>query len=101
MIVKVECVGLGVSHAETFTIRKGERMKKAKIYISPMEREYINKYKEREDTTRIKLEEKGVPNDVICEVIQLRMDNIFLRGKLKEKTDMLTSIGLNPFENAT
>lgn len=76
-------------------------MKKAKIYICPIEREYINKYKEREDTTRIKLEEKNIPNDIINEIIQLRMDNIFLRGKLKEKTDKLTAIGANPFENAT
>ena len=76
-------------------------MKKAKIQLLPIEQEYINKYKEREDITRIKLKEKNIPNDIIHEIIQLRMDNIFLRGKLKEKTDILTSIGANPFENAT
>lgn len=76
-------------------------MKKAKMQLLPIEQEYINKYKEREDITRIKLKEKNVPSDIIHEIIQLRMDNIFLRGKLKEKTDILTSIGANPFENAT
>ena len=76
-------------------------MRKAKLQILPIEQEYINKYKEREDITRIKLQEKNVPNDIICELIQLRMDNIFLRGKLKEKTDKLTAIGANPFETAT
>ena len=76
-------------------------MKQAKLKILPIEQEYINKYKEREDITRIKMKEKNIPNDIIHEVIQLRMDNIFLRGKLKEKTDILTSIGANPFENAT
>lgn len=76
-------------------------MKKAKMQLLPIEQEYINKYKEREDITRIKLKEKNIPNDIIHEIIQLRMDNIFLRGKLKEKTEILTSIGANPFENAT
>lgn len=76
-------------------------MKKAKMQLLPIEQEYINKYKEREDITRIKLQEKNIPNDIIHEIIQLRMDNIFLRGKLKEKTDILTSIGANPFENDT
>lgn len=76
-------------------------MKQAKLHILPIEQEYINKYKEREDVTRIKLCKLNIPNDIICEIIQLRMDNIFLRGKLKEKTDILTSIGSNPFENAT
>lgn len=80
---------------------KGKNMKKANLYIEPIERDYIEKYKERTDTTQIKLKQLNIPNDMIADIIQLRMDNIFLRKKLAEKTAQLTAIGANPFENPT
>lgn len=72
-------------------------MKKAKLHIEPMEQEYINKYKERIDTTYVKLQEQGIPSEMISELVQLRMDVIFLRKQLEIKKAQLTSIGINPF----
>lgn len=75
-----------------------KRGKKARLELSPYDIEYCNIYKEREDITRIKLRERNVPNDLICEIIQLRMDNIHLRNQLEKKKRMLSDIGMNPFE---
>lgn len=72
-------------------------MKKGKLYISPIEREYVEKYKERYDITLIKLQEKKIPNDISQELVQLRMDNIFLRAKLEEKTRKLNGLEQCPF----
>lgn len=72
-------------------------MQKAKLHIEPIEQEYISKYKERTDTTYIKLQEQNVPKDIMSELVQLRMDNIFLRQQLEQKKKMLTDIGMNPF----
>lgn len=74
------------------------RGKKARLSFDTYDKEYIKIYKEREDITRIKLKEMNVPNDLICEIIQLRMDNIHLRNQLEKKKRMLSDIGMNPFE---
>ena len=76
-------------------------MKQAKLHIEPMEQEYINKYKERIDTTYIKLQEQGVPKDIMYELVQLRMDTIHLRKQLELKKAQLTAFGINPFADAT
>lgn len=75
-----------------------KRGKQARLFIDDNEREYIEIYKEREDTTRIKLQEQNIPNVLICEIIQLRYDNIFLRRQLEKKNKMLSELGSNPFE---
>ena len=77
--------------------QRGAKMQKAKLHIEPIEQEYINKYKERTDTTYIKLQEQHVPKDIMEELVQLRMDNIFLRQQLEQKKKILTDIGMNPF----
>lgn len=76
-------------------------MQRAKLQIEPMEQEYISKYKERTDITYIKMQEKGIPKEIYHELVQLRMDNIFLRNQLEKKKAELTAIGMNPFADAT
>ncbi|MBQ7943486.1 MAG: hypothetical protein IJ326_05420 [Lachnospiraceae bacterium] len=56
-------------------------MKKARLHFTPLEMEYIKKYKETDDTTRQKLREQGVDIAIYDELVQLRYDTIWLRGQ--------------------
>lgn len=62
-------------------------MRKASLYLSPIERQYIQFYKELPETTMQKLRDMGVESDKIHNIIQKRMDAIWKDMREKAKTD--------------
>ena len=62
-------------------------MKKANLYLSSIERQYVQLYKELPETTMRKFREQGVESGLIHDIIQKRMDAIWKGMREKAKTD--------------
>ena len=67
-------------------------MKKANLYLSPIERGYVEIYGETTETTMQKLKEQGISMCKVSEIIQARMDEIWQKMKSEHERQKMTDL---------
>ena len=67
-------------------------MRKAKLYLSPIERGYIEVYGETAETTMLKLKEQGIAVCTVSEIVQKRMDEIWQKMKSEHEKHKITDL---------
>ena len=67
-------------------------MNKASLYLSPIERGYIEIYGETTETTMQKLKEQGMNMSKVSEIIQARMDEIWQKMKSEHERHKITDL---------
>ena len=67
-------------------------MKKANLYLSPIERGYVEVYGETAETTMLKLKEQGLAACAVADLIQKRMDEIWQKMKSEHERHKMTDL---------
>ena len=67
-------------------------MKKANLYLSPIDRGYVEVYGDTAETTMLKLKEQGIAACAVADLMQKRMDEIWQKMKSEHERHKMTDL---------